>query len=432
MKYARIAFSSIVKRKLSILLMALQLVVSFWMINHALITIDTLNYQEKQLFSISKMDEYKTVKLTMPDGDDTQWFAERFRQLETYIKSLPEIKGYGSFNTTSIVPQDFPKWQKYQQRNKQLYAGTRREDDIESSGIIYFDYDIYRLFTKFVVIKGRMLEEADFQKENNDVIPVLVGYDYRDVFRIGDRFKAEAGAGEKTIKVTYEVVGILEKGSRWLSGNDYFVSPADNLDHFFVAPFFPEQREGRPISVAVRLHNTFIQLHSEKQFKDVKAAIMKKGKELGISPVLQTVRKDVDAYQENTRKSNHYALAIGTFFLVVTLIGVISVTISSIRARKYEFGVMMVTGASKRDISFMLIMELFFLIGISAVIGVIVSYLTEVNNDFLGYNIRLEAFTWWLYGKVAIIAIFIILFSAIIPLWNIKKLELRELVEGRE
>ncbi|BBW95521.1 ABC transporter permease [Geobacillus icigianus] len=432
MRYATITFSSIRKRKRSMLLMALQLVVSFWMINHALITLDTLHYQEKQLFSVSNMDEYKTVKLTMPDGDDSQWFAERFQQLETYIKRLPEVEGYGSFNTTSIAPEDFARKQAYEQRNRQLYAGTRREEETESSSIIYFDYDIYRLFTKFRVSKGRTLEKADFQKENNDVIPVLVGYDYRDVFRIGDRFKAEAGAGESTMKVTYEVVGILEKGSRWLSGNDYLINRADNLDHFFVAPFFPEQREGRPISVAVRLHNTFLQLRSEKQLQAVSAALRKKGNELGISPVLRTVRQDVDAYQANTGKSYDYALAIGVFFLVVTLIGVISVTISAIRARKYELGVMMVTGASKRDISVMVIVELFFLVGISAVIGVIVNYWTEVNHDFFGDNIRLEAFTWSLYGKVAIIAIAIILLSALIPLWNIKNLELRELVEGRE
>lgn len=77
-------------------------------------------------------------------------------------------------------------------------------------------------------------------------------------------------------------------------------------------------------------------------------------------------------------------------------------------------------------------MELFLLVMTSAIIGVVLSYWTEWQDTFFEYNIRLQAFTWSLYVKIMVVSCFIVLLSSFIPLWNVNKLALRNLVEGRE
>ncbi|WP_297990680.1 ABC transporter permease, partial [uncultured Anoxybacillus sp.] len=289
---------------------------------------------------------------------------------------------------------------------------------------------IYRLFSKFQLLKGRKLNKKDFEKTNKDVIPILIGYGYHNVFHIGDRFQALAGLGENAFFVTYEVVGILEKGAKWLSANDYLIDYANELDRFFVAPYFPEERDGRAMDVAVRLNNLFLQLSDKKDFPYVKKIIKQKGQELGIYPTVKTISNEMKDYQNNTKQSVRFTLTVGLFFVAVTLIGVISVTISSIQARKYDIGVMMVTGASKHDIGRMVVMELSLIVVTSAIIGVMLSYWTEWNNTFFEHNIRLQAFTWSLYVKIMVVSCFIILISSLIPLWSVNKLALRNLVEG--
>ncbi|MGG3842911.1 ABC transporter permease [Anoxybacillus kestanbolensis] len=432
MKYMLLNLKSMWQRKWIIVLMIVQLIVSFWVINHALITIETIRYQQKQLFSVTHMKEETTIRLFIPDGDDSQWFVERFRKLEKFIKTIPNVKGYGSFEETTISPQNFVNKKRYMRKNEQLYANTRMESYTDSTKIIYFDYDIYRLFSKFQLMKGRELSKEDFEKTNKDVIPILIGYDYHDVFHIGDRFQALAGLGENAFFVTYEVVGILEQGAKWLSANDYLIDHANELDRFFVAPYFPEERDGRPMDVAVRLNNLFLQLSNKKDFPYVKKIIKQKGKELGIYPTIKTISNEMEDYKNNTKQSARFTFMVGLFFVVVTLIGVISVMISSIQARKYDIGVMMVTGASKHDIGRMVVMELSLIVVTSAIIGVMLSYWTEWKNTFFEHNIRLQAFTWSLYVKIMVVSCFIILISSLIPLWSVNKLALRNLVEGRE
>ncbi|AKS39713.1 macrolide ABC transporter permease [Anoxybacillus gonensis] len=432
MKYMLLNLKSMWQRKWSIVLMVVQLIVSFWVVNHALITMETIRYQQKQLFSVTNMKAKTTVRLFIPDGDDSQWFAERFRKLEKFIKTIPNVKGYGSFEETTISPQNFANKTRYVRKNEQLYANTRMESYTDRTKMIYFDYDIYRLFSKFQLLKGRKLNKKDFEKTNKDVIPILIGYGYHNVFHIGDRFQALAGLGENAFFVTYEVVGILDQGEKWLSSNDYLIDYANELDCFFIAPYFPEERDGRPMDVAVRLNNLFLQISNKKDLSRVEKKIEQKGRALGIYPTLKTISDEIKEYENNTKQSARFTFMIGLFFIIVTLIGVISVTTSSIQARKYDIGVMMVTGASKRDIGRIVVMELFLLVMISAMIGVALSYWTERQNTFFEYNIRLQAFTWSLYVKIMVVSCFIVLLSSFIPLWNVNKLALRNLVEGRE
>ncbi|WP_240672296.1 ABC transporter permease [Anoxybacillus flavithermus] len=186
------------------------------------------------------------------------------------------------------------------------------------------------------------------------------------------------------------------------------------------------------MDVAVRLNNLFLQLSDKREFSSVEKTIEQKGKELGIYPTLKTISNEMKEYKNNTKQSARFTFMVGLFFVVVTLIGVISVMISSIQARKYDIGVMMVTGASKRDIRRIVVMELFLLVMTSAIIGVVLSYWTEWQDTFFEYNIRLQAFTWSLYVKIMVVSCFIVLLSSFIPLWNVNKLVLRNLVEGRE
>jgi len=159
MKYMLLNLKSMWQRKWSIVLMVVQLIVSFWVVNHALITMETIRYQQKQLFSVTNMKAKTTVRLFIPDGDDSQWFAERFRKLEKFIKTIPNVKGYGSFEETTISPQNFANKTRYVRKNEQLYANTRMESYTDRTKMIYFDYDIY------VFVNNKLSQSDHFKSE---------------------------------------------------------------------------------------------------------------------------------------------------------------------------------------------------------------------------------------------------------------------------
>ncbi|GAA4721583.1 ABC transporter permease [Brevibacillus fulvus] len=427
MNYVAISVSSMLKRKGSVLLMIAQLVFSFWVINHAFISMDVVDYQEEKLFATAEIDKKTTLRLVVSDGEDTEWFADRFALLEDYIKTIPGVTGYGSFDTTSIRPGHLPNQQAYLEQNQRDYAGTRRENELDTSQAVFLDHDIYK-YAKWKVIKGRALHKEDFHKRNEDVIPVLVGYHYRNVMNIGDRFEMNI----HDQKIVYEVAGVLAQGSEWLSGNDYITDPVDNLDNFIIAPFCPLIRQSEPMDVAVRLHNTFVQLDSTNDYHSVATAIKKKGRELGINPKLITVEEELQAYKDSRKQTSDFTLFLGMFFLVISIIGVISVTLSSIHARKHELGVRMVTGASKRDISLLILFELGLIVFLSAVLGVTLNYLSERSGDPSVHHVRLAIFAWPLYLKIAVVSAVVILCSVFIPLLKIRKLQLSALVGGRD
>lgn len=109
---------------------------------------------------------------------------------------------------------------------------------------------------------GRLLDAKDFQYDG-DIIPVVLGYEYRNLFQTGSRFSAMYLYST----YTFEVVGILEKDSRI-----YNMFSNICLDKYIVMPSFnilqmSQELEGISIHYANKTSGLLVA--SKNNFADV-------------------------------------------------------------------------------------------------------------------------------------------------------------------
>ena len=94
---------------------------------------------------------------------------------------------------------------------------------------------------------GRLFSDEEFEDFNPSHIPVILGYDYKDYFSIGDTFKAsfmgtpgETPSGDYNEYMTFEVIGFIEK--------DQFVYlPGGSLPYplnkYMIIPYYSKSLE---------------------------------------------------------------------------------------------------------------------------------------------------------------------------------------------
>lgn len=91
---------------------------------------------------------------------------------------------------------------------------------MDRSGFEYFNFKMY---------DGRSFNEDDYILESeSDKLPIILGYNYKDIFNIGEKIKYIYAGKE----MEGEVIGILEKGSAIFNDNKYSMS----LDNRVILP----------------------------------------------------------------------------------------------------------------------------------------------------------------------------------------------------
>ena len=84
---------------------------------------------------------------------------------------------------------------------------------------------------KFSIMQGRNFEAADFNT-NNGVLPILIGYELQDKYKLGKEYEFEHGGTGDTFRG--KVVGILRKSSKYYELNGLSVSLS--LDFSYIVP----------------------------------------------------------------------------------------------------------------------------------------------------------------------------------------------------
>lgn len=85
------------------------------------------------------------------------------------------------------------------------------------------------------IIEGDDLKKSDFVQENYEEIPVILGYEYRDYYNIGDTMDVTLSTD---VFGHYKVIGIMNKDtSIWVNDNLVY------LDRYIIAPALTIQQE---------------------------------------------------------------------------------------------------------------------------------------------------------------------------------------------
>lgn len=106
---------------------------------------------------------------------------------------------------------------------------------------------------------------------------------------------------------------------------------------------------------------------------------------------------------------------------MTTSIGIITSNLSSIRARFYEFGVRKVYGESIISIGSSIISEVFILIMLSTVVGVLWNYYTNRIWSIAYNSSVMELFGIGIVVKLLVLVLILIVLSVVYPIWVIYK-----------
>lgn len=113
------------------------------------------------------------------------------------------------------------------------YEEQFESDEIKQILLNYNSWHNNNLCEK--IIEGDDLKKSDFVQENYEEIPVILGYEYRDYYNIGDTMDVTLSMD---VFGHYKVIGIMNKDtSIWVNDNLVY------LDRYIIAPALTIQQE---------------------------------------------------------------------------------------------------------------------------------------------------------------------------------------------
>lgn len=255
------------------------------------------------------------------------------------------------------------------------------------------------------VIEGTMFNESDFTS-NSDIIPIVVGYNLKDRYKIGQTYLERDLDTNKDI--TYKVIGILEYNSSYPSLVD--IGKETDLNYTFFKPLnINLVNEFSSIDMAIS--STVIFTKDQKDVRDIE----EKSAELGLfSMEYKPIQEDIDTYVDYFHKKIAYQIFISLIVLFFAAISMALNLTTMISKNIKEFSIHMICGAEIRSIFQRLLWQLLIILSIALIP-------TEI---FYGINVSLV--------YTIIIACIISLIIMSVPYIKLKRTNIIELVRRND
>ncbi|MEJ6951350.1 hypothetical protein [Natronospora cellulosivora (SeqCode)] len=272
--------------------------------------------------------------------------------------------------------------------------------------------NVFSLF-EIEVDKGRNFLQTDFVLDTSRTTKIILGYEYQEIFAIGDLFEAIYISEE----MVFEVVGFLPKDAYLpVKGNLIF------LDRYMIKPAFSK--------IAYNEYPEFAKITLLQQ---ANGQILTTNYNLNISQIVSdlslkynTVYFDVNNMnnQEFTNIINISEELLSQLIILLvtivlfTILSLVTSILGIIHDNYYRFGVHFMNGARVKDIKFYILGLLFYLIIIPVIISLFLSLI------FLGIGLHIL--------MIIILSISIYLLSAIAPIIAVNNINISDLIGRKE
>lgn len=267
------------------------------------------------------------------------------------------------------------------------------------------------------IIEGRKLNIEDTKKDyKKDNIPILIGKDLKEFFKIGDKIKDKNWATiDEVDEITFEVVGIMDElaipattgyegsfASSVIFGNSFTVIPT-------VSNFLSLSH-----GAAIGDCGVILELGPGVSLSEVNSKLNSKLNPLGFEVESYSL-KMLNIASLNFARDYKSALALGIVLVILAMLGTTSILLGIINKRKNEFAISLSYGAHINDIIKEFICEILMLIIISTLISIVISIGNIPSLSVILMNI----------GIIVLLTIII----AILPIRRLKKLNLIDLLK---
>lgn len=264
------------------------------------------------------------------------------------------------------------------------------------------------------LLSGRYFTIEEYIETDTTILPILIGYDFKDNFKIGDLINYDSNGINKL-----EVIGILEKGTelpQHVGKSLDYKHKIINMDNkILTTKRYWTQDDVYDFTITDSYF--YINPDNLNETKNkIKTIFNNEGIEVNISSEKIGIELTIRDLKEKQEMFFFTTIMIITF----TALTIIFTFLNSLNMRKQEFGTYLLCGAKKQDLSRIIVYELFIINSISLLMFTIITLLIFGNISFT------------ILITMIIFCILYVLTLTIIPLLKLNKFSIRDLTKGDE
>lgn len=308
-------------------------------------------------------------------------------------------------------------------KNEMLYGfeeGTSNEviDDIYAVKSLQVSQNVFQEFNmKFA--EGACWNEDEISYSDVE-IPIVVGYEYREIFEIGDVIQ-----GTYLFKDgNYRVVGILPEDATISDGESFY-----NCNRYIILPSIQETTiENNPTDtdkarLLQQLTGVVVSDIGYASIVEEITDIVKRNnliysQDIILTDVSNNGENILDTYSAMTDELLMQFVIILILFVVYTVLSMTLTINGLMQDYQYEFSVFLLSGAKISDVAFIAHCTIFIVIGIGDLFAI--SILLLQNTDMI------------VLGFVFLVSVLMHIISCIYPISKLRKIDIYTVIGGKE
>lgn len=373
------------------------------------------NFSKKINNVISNLDNTWLIK-----SNDLNPFKLKLETVENFRDYLSQSEEFDFVSSISenFVTRHFENVDEFLQttnivknNNEDFYA--LKGIAINEKAYKYFDLKVH---------EGEDFKDIDYKK-NQEEIPIILGYSYYNIFKVGDTI--EYLRGEKIKKS--KVVGILKDNTLGICGdpnngivsfNDYVILPqvGTSNNHYY------NDDVDKSTSLFTYIFNGFIVIKNDKNKEKVFEDIEKVSVENSIDLKFSSLAKNMNDLKNNSVERQQSSLALGTIILIFSIVGLVSSLLHSINKNIKEYGVHLMSGATKRQMISRILMQITIIVTISYLIAL--NYIAIKFKDVAAIKLNSMSIFY-----TTILVVILIVIISILPGIKMLKLDINQLMK---
>ncbi len=335
------------------IIFCIQLIVTFLLLGNTFTQIFDISEGIERIYDMNTKSSYAISDNTVKNKVD-----EILNNEKEFIPKLKEL--FKSFNNNKI----YFSWNYFMDTIE--YDGKEIEVNEHIANEPFFAMNHFR------VIEGVLFSENDFQAKFNETVPVLVGYNLREIYQLGQTYAfTNGGNGED---FTGKVVGVLEPKSNYpllrepreeVTMDNSYVVPLSNdyIDHS--ASISDLDMGFTSMLLFVNNDKEVINLQTEINNADV------------FSYKIVPLEKALDNYIDYYRPSLLYQIFISLIIVLFAIIGMISSLSLIVTKNMRDYAVNILYGARSKHIYLRVILQVLLIVLISCIPAAFVLHVSK-------------------------------------------------------
>lgn len=274
---------------------------------------------------------------------------------------------------------------------------------------------------------GVELAEGKFSSSNSDYIPIILGYNYKDIFELNEKIPYVHKNEENNSVIKYfEVSGFLENNtSICIKGNPEQIT---NMNDYVIlikdsASLINDSNNDmiKKINLFNYITNSYINIDNVDQLKNLE----EKSFELGLNYKFKNTN---DVFEKFKNEYDNLLIKLKVFTLTILFFSIISITIvmvNIVTKSKREFAINLLLGATIKDIILRVFYQVVLLFGISITFSLLLLKKLIINSSMIN-------FSFINITELLVCALLICISVSVLPIIRIKELSLNSILKGSE